>query len=305
MDNVVVINGTSFPLSSAFIEAKRVFNKKEPLWFYVEGFEDVSFWKLQLKRLELPYKVVAFGSCNKANGKGTVISAIERGDLELGKCLGVALDSDYDYLLNQNTQILNSDFVFQTYSYSIENLQWHASHVDEICAVASNNDLHKRSPSFHNEIINWSKVIYSPFMKYLSDGVKNATSFEYIMNTLTEDGKSFNYSEAQFSDFEDENFVSLMRAKGLVPENTYLYVQGHNYANKLEKLCQSRVEEITNLVKDDLRQQHGSKAGQFIGEYCNSRSEPSVLVKTQPIDCDYCIPKIEQDILNFKQTYHS
>ncbi|MEZ8292142.1 hypothetical protein [Vibrio sp. 10N.237.312.B06] len=106
MNQVVVVNGVSFPLTSKFIEAKRVFNKKEPLWFYVEGFEDVSFWKLRLKGLGVPYKVVAFGNCNKANGKGTIISAIERSDLELGKCLGVALDSDYDYLLDRNTKIL-------------------------------------------------------------------------------------------------------------------------------------------------------------------------------------------------------
>ncbi|WP_372108688.1 hypothetical protein [Vibrio sp. 10N.237.312.B06] len=151
----------------------------------------------------------------------------------------------------------------------------------------------------------WSKVIYSPFLKYLNEGASDSVSFDKIMSTLTEDGKSFNYSQTTFVDFEGEDFISAMQEKGLAPENAYLFIQGHSYADKIENLCRSRVEDITKLIISDLIKRHGENAGQFIGEYCNGRSEPRFLVKTQPITCDYCIPKIEKDIQNFVQTYHS
>ncbi|MCR9385240.1 DUF4435 domain-containing protein, partial [Vibrio metoecus] len=107
---VGIVSGTGFPVGSDYIGALNCFKNDASILVYVEGFEDVSFWNKFFNNENITVNVQAFGCCNKANGKGTIINAWGNNKIKLGENLLVALDSDYDYLLDKNKEIFSSEF---------------------------------------------------------------------------------------------------------------------------------------------------------------------------------------------------
>lgn len=101
-------------------------NSKKRIIVFVESEEDISFWRNVLNEFEKQNIDFQIQTPNK-NGKSKAIEkSNELINMSVGEYLIVCVDSDYDYLL-QNTQkqsqlINQNKFIFQTYSYSIENL---------------------------------------------------------------------------------------------------------------------------------------------------------------------------------------
>lgn len=296
--------GASFSISSDYIEARTGFDPTLSRLIYVEGFEDIPFWKKIFKNKNISVDVEAFGQKNKANGKGTISNAIRNKNIILGEFLMVALDSDYDYLLENNSDIFDQKTVFQTYAYSIENLQWNPSCIDNICQIASNNTILLPDDNLKTGLIEWSCAVFPLFLKYLKGGASDTVQFSKIINSLQRNDNSVCCHGLEVEPFTDLDFIEKMKSKGLVPETVYLFVRGHDYADRLEDHCQN----VTRWVFDEmikvLKSEHGNNAGQFIGELKNKQSEPRIIIKGYPVLCELCTPKINADIDFFVTQYH-
>jgi hypothetical protein len=91
---------------------------------YIESDDDIVFWRNVLAPFER--NIISFDiQLPVKNGfeKGK-LAALDR---HSGTHCLICVDSDYDYLLQNTTKmskrINNNPFIFQTYAYSIENLQ--------------------------------------------------------------------------------------------------------------------------------------------------------------------------------------
>lgn len=115
-------------VTSAWINATAVFGHnptKISVQMYVEGDDDVMFWKEAVKPYQTKYdiKVVTNKAVNpeQGNGKSTLLSMEG-----LGKQKVVAVDADFDLIIDDYSthtdMVRNSPYVVNTTWYSIENI---------------------------------------------------------------------------------------------------------------------------------------------------------------------------------------
>lgn len=297
--------GLSFDITSEYLGvSSEIFEKKEEITIYVEGVPDVAFWN-SIFKLPVSVNVIAFGLRHKSNGKGAIIESIKSQAIKLGKNLLVALDSDYDYILDKNSDIFASEFVFQTYSYSIENLLWHPVRLGDTCKTAANCTHSIDGNEIERVIKSWSNAIYPEFLRFLFAGARDGHVLEALITEFRfdDDRFSFDYSELKYPEFTEQSFIKELSEKGLTNDNVYLFVQGHLFEDIIEKFCQNIVGFALEQIKTELKITHPDNFGQMIAEYYNSRSEPRSIVKNGTIVCDVCMPKISNDIEKFKQSY--
>ena len=135
-------------LNSLYVEAANRLRPKKArkkIIAYVESYDDVFFWRTLLNEFENDeryFQVMLPSSTSLAKGKKSVLMN------DLGSSLGqnmiACVDSDYDYLLqgatNTSRMINQNRYVFQTYTYAIENYQCLAECLHEVCVMATLND---------------------------------------------------------------------------------------------------------------------------------------------------------------------
>ena len=91
---------------------------------FVEGYEDVAFWRGIFDHFRNPYLRFEISVPNREDlpkGKKVLMSMIRNSSEELLLCV----DSDFDYLLGdltpQSAAINSAPFMFHTYTYATEN----------------------------------------------------------------------------------------------------------------------------------------------------------------------------------------
>jgi len=143
---------------------RKYFSKKdEPsILAYVEGLDDINFWREIFKKFA-PIEINPRINRGSVNGKAAILKKI----CKTGKDIIICVDSDFDYLLSKfsvDANIINNHIcIFQTYAYSIENLQCYANSLNELCKKISKNYLPKIEFDFNNFLQKFSEKIYIPF----------------------------------------------------------------------------------------------------------------------------------------------
>ena len=135
-------------LNSRYFEAANQLKSKKArrrIVAYVESYDDIYFWRTVLSRFEddTRYFEVMLPSHQKLErGKKSVLMNFV-GE-KVGPDMIACVDADYDYMLQgataQSRRVLNSDYVFHTYAYSIENMQCYAASLHEVCVSVTLND---------------------------------------------------------------------------------------------------------------------------------------------------------------------
>lgn len=141
-------------LHQAALDAKD--KRKSTISVFVEGKSDVPFWNDMFIQQGINDSKVVFGVQNKGTGKKIILDNFTPADNLL-----LCVDSDYDYLLQNETdvsrKINHNEFIFQTYSYSIENLYCFGEKVQ--------TDVFKNNEFDYNEFLKtYSTVIYPLFV---------------------------------------------------------------------------------------------------------------------------------------------
>ena len=240
---------------------------------FVEGYEDVAFWRGIFDHFKNPYLRFEISVPNREDlpkGKQVLLSM-------LGQCndedILLCVDSDFDYILNGATEqsqiVLGAKNMFHTYAYATENYLCYAPSLHNVCVKSTKNDT--RIFDFVRFMAEYSKVIYPLFLWY----VYSAQHHNENRFTLAEFRSSvrLNYvdirhngdnslawlqrnverrCEALHRDNIDmlgrlESLATELEKRGVRNDNCYLYMHGHT-------LMDNVVMPLLTSVCDKLRQ---------------------------------------------------
>ncbi len=239
---------------------------------YVEGYEDVAFWRGIFDHFSNPYLRFEISVPTREDlpkGKKILMNMIPSSSQEVIMCV----DSDFDYIFGDTTpqsrDVNGAEFMFHTYTYATENYLCYAPSLHNVCVKATKNDT--RIFDFEHFMAEYSKAIYPAFLWYafsaqlssenlfiLAD-FKNTVRINYLdiansgANTTSWVGRNVKRKVAalvekhpQMAEQIDE-FEQRVIARGVTPETTYLYMHGHT-------LMDSVVMVALNVVCEKLRQ---------------------------------------------------
>jgi hypothetical protein len=151
-------------LESAFWEDGYSFLDNDVI-AYVEGLDDECFWRDVFNKYPPSLRILFFPYSrdgNLKNGKTFVLS--DENLKHAGKNLILCVDSDYDYLIDE--QKLSNPYVFHTYAHSIENYKLSPQGLTSIIRKAA-IPRHAHIFSFEIFLSEYSKCIYPLFLYIL------------------------------------------------------------------------------------------------------------------------------------------
>lgn len=210
----------------------------------------------------------------RGEGRGTRYEGRGAGDEKptgdtnvLGRDMIACVDADYDYVLqgatDQSRRVLKSPFVFHTYVYAIENYQCYAPSLHNVCVAVTLND--HRLFDFRQYFADYSEALFPLFVwsvmlyrnghypkftitdlnRIADPGGFNVHHPEVSLGNIRRKvGTKLNDLQRQFPNAKDEYLKTKdsLKALGVTPQTTYLYIQGHHLfdtvvAPILSKVC--------------------------------------------------------------------
>jgi hypothetical protein len=302
----------------------------------VEGHEDISFWRNILstyeKAISIKFKVECYSNNSLATGKRNLEKMFD----QTGQYLVIGLDSDYDYLFPDHSdisqEIKNNPYIFQTYSYSMENLKCYAESLHDVCVQATLVD--KAKIDFVELLKLYSNIIYDLFIWNLyfyyvnKEGNFTTSSFcdiikiietpdinehgvealknleSHVQDKLQELQKDFPEDYIKRNDVAHQ-----LKSRGLDRDNSYLFIHGHTlYDNVIlmfmKPICRilkdERMEEIKRLSKSD------QELKNQLGQYKNVVAKADIattLAKNYEFKNCFLFKKIKDDIINYIELF--
>lgn len=260
-------------ISSALVAAHSKMSRRNRVLVYVEGYEDIAFWRNILDEYETEERKFEISTPirrDMAKGKKVVLGFSE----QAGDNLLLCVDSDFDYLFGdyneQSRTVNNCPYVIQTYAYAIENLLCYPPSLASLAVKATKND--SRIFDFEYFFKNYSETIYPLFLWYvyaaksnrpgilsLSD-FRNTVRLNYL--DLDNDGdatiewisrqvyRKIRALESHYpANREEVQKLGLeLSAKGVAAQSTHIYMQGHCLMDHVVKV-------VLTTVCDALRKQ--------------------------------------------------
>lgn len=275
--------------SSYFNAANRLYPKKarRRIIAYVESYDDIPFWRSLFEEFqndECYFQVMLPSATSLAKGKKMVLMNTLN-TAELGKSLIACVDSDYDFLLQGGTatsrKINGSKYIFQTYTYAIENHHCYAESLHEVCVQATLND--RPLIDFVAFMTRYSQIAYPLFLWNIwfyrqrdtyTFPMSDFNSYvrlqdvslrhpehclEAMQRTVTAKLSELRKRFPRLIEPVDALGVELKKL-GLMPDTTYLYIQGHHIMDNvvmklLTPVCtvlrREREQEIKKLAEHD------------------------------------------------------
>lgn len=247
-------------ISSDYFEALGSLRANTPITVYVEGYEDIAFWRSIFDEFETPtrsFEIMTPARHDMAKGKKVVLSFAERA----GKSLILCVDSDFDRLLGDATtqsQIVNSNpYVVQTYLYAIENLLCLPSSLGSLTTKITKNDAFIFD--FEDFFTQYSTLIYPAFVwyffaakvdrphiftlsefrniikiNYLEVDDSGESTLAYIERSVNRKVEALRRKHPHWLP-EITRTEEFLTSKGVRPEQTHLYIQGHTLQDNVVK----------------------------------------------------------------------
>ncbi len=235
-------------INSDHFEVENVFNKSDGtiIIVYVENEDDIPFWKDIFDKSNMRTEIHPASQTSLARGKKEVLKQKNC----VGEFLILCVDSDYDYLLQSHTDnskaINESPYIFQTYTYSIENYKCYAESLHRVMVRATLQDKQELF-DYVKFLKEYSSIIYDLFIYSLHYAKEKSDSF-----TIKDFSKTIKLLEqVDYSSQEPEALEKLKKAVkekfaildkipdkkinqfkeelhklGVEPENTYLFMRG-------------------------------------------------------------------------------
>ena len=324
-------------LNSDFINGENALRPKsapKPISVYVESYEDVPFWRDLFHEYETKEIRFDIQPATHKGKTGALARSPELMGLVAGPSLLKCVDSDYDYLLPEHTAtailINESPYIFQTYSYSIENFQCYSESLRLVCTQATKHD--KEIINFNDLLSEFSKIVYDLFLWNLYfRKINDHNSF-----TVTDFGNILKLSDKiDVSDGCSATLISLktkadklvadfavahpiankellqiaadIAALDVTENNVYLFIQGHTLKNNivttiLENVCHALIFD----KKEEIKMRIGENTellGNEMGQYKNQWLPVSHVLSsnTQYTNC-FLYQKIRADLDKYAAT---
>lgn len=293
-------------LSSDYFEAAqklRPSRSRRRIIAYVESYDDVFFWRSLFSLYENDkryFEVMLPTRRNLSKGKKSVLMNIINNNA--GEYLLACVDADYDYLLDQATKmsqdVNNNPYVLHTYAYAIENLQCYAPSLHDVCVMVTLND--SQIFNFEEYLKLYSKAVFPLFVWSIWFYSKNKNNHFTIadFNKVIEPGR-FHLKDPMMTienvRHKVKNRIQLLakqnpdvtekelneteqniRAHGVTPETTYLYIQGHHLFDNvvipvLAKVCDRLVTDREHEIRQ--KAIHGTQMRNELSCYSHSTAD--------------------------------
>ena len=260
---------------------------------FVEGYEDVAFWRGIFDHFRTPYLRFEISVPNRDDlpkGKKVLLSMVPRASERLLLCM----DSDFDYLFDDHTpqsrEVNGSKYLFHTFAYATENYLCYAPALHNVCVKATKNDT--RIFDFVKFMRAYSCTIYPLFLWYAYSAQQESehlfplcefkTSVRINFLDIRDNGAETLAWLARNGARREEQlaarnpqmagplreFGEQLRQRGVTPETTYLFMHGHT-------LMDNVVLVLLNAVCDKLRAMSIAKIAASTNEGTALRNELS------------------------------
>ena len=306
-------------------EALPIDPSKRLVKVYVEGYEDVAFWRGIFDRFDNPYYVFEISVPNRpdmAKGKKVLEAMLPSSNEQLLLCV----DSDFDYLFQsvheESYRITHSPYMFHTYAYATENYVCYAPSLHNVCVRATKNDT--RIFDFERFMAAYSRTIYPLFLWYAFSARESSTSvFQLVdfknsvkINYLEPDDNAsttLTWLARQVSrrrtalenarpDIAEriDDFGREVQQMGVEPDDTYLYMHGHTLMDNVVMVALNAVcERLRSLSISRITSssQRGQALNNEMSNYNNQlRNVRDVLLDNENYTDCFLYHKLSNDI---------
>ena len=292
---------------------------------FVEGYEDVAFWRGVFDRFTNPYLRFEISVPSREDlpkGKKVLLGMIPQASDELLLCV----DSDFDYLFHNSTEqsreLLSCDRMFHTYAYATENYLCYAPSLHNVCVRATKNDT--RIFDFERFMADYSRIIYPLFLWYAysaqlaTENVFPLIDFKQSVRIgyldIEDNGsKTIEWLRRNVSKRENllrlrnprmiepmKEFEVQLRGRGLTPENAYLFMHGHTLMDNVVLIMLNTVCEklrAMSIAKITASKKQGVALKNEMSNYTNSlRSIRDVLLDNENYTDCFLFRRLQCDI---------
>lgn len=257
-------------------------SQKRLVRVFVEGYDDVSFWRSIFDHFHNPYLRFEISVPNREDlpkGKKVLLSMLPRAGEDLLLCM----DADFDFLMQEQTEqsrlVNSSPFLFHTFAYATENYLCYAETLHNVCVKATKNDT--RIFDFERFMAEYSCRIYPAFLWYVYSAreqehhiytlvdFKNTVRLGYL--DMQENGQATlewlsrkvdsccKRLSTKYPDLADKvvAYGAELAKQGLRPDHTYLFMHGHTLLDSVVMvLLQTVCEQLRRISIDKI---HRSK----------------------------------------------
>ena len=301
---------------------------KQEVRVFVEGYEDVAFWRGIFDHFTNPHLRFEISVPTREDlpkGKKVLLSMADEACDKMLLCM----DSDFDYLLSDedelSSRIVESPYMFHTYTYATENYLCYAPSLHNVCVKAVKNDSHIFD--FEQFMADYSRTIYPLFLwyaysasrktenvftllefkssvriGYLDIEQNGANTIAWLARNVEQRKQSLEEAHPEMADALPA-FAERLRKKGVEPELTYLFMHGHTLMDNVvlvvlsgvcEKLRQLSIAKIINSSKE------GVALKNEMSNYTNSlRSIRDVLLDNENYTNSPLYLRLREDIQNY------
>ena len=299
-------------LNSKYFEAANSLtskNARRRIVAYVESYDDIYFWRTVLSEFEDDkrfFEVMLPSKGNLTRGKKSVLMNFLEGE-PLGRDMIACVDADYDYLIqgrtHQSQKVLESPYVFHTYVYAIENFQCYAPSLHNVCVSVTLND--HRIFDFRAYFAQFSEALFPLFVwsiMFYRNG--NYPKFSITdLNRIADPGgfnvynpepslanirrkvrTKINDLQRLFPNAKEEYIATKesLKALGVTPQTTYLYIQGHHL---FDTVVSPMLSKVCNLLRQERQNEiyhasaHKTQKRNEMSCYENSLQDIKVMLK--------------------------
>ena len=315
-------SNSELPSPLSYYGTKRLVN------VYVEGYDDVAFWRSIFDNFQNPYLRFEISVPNREDlpkGKKVLLSMLWRAGEDFLLCM----DSDFDYLLGdaneQSRQVNSTPSLFHTYAYATENYLCYAESLHNVCVKATKNDT--RIFDFVRFMAEYSCIIYPVFLWYVYSAryesqhlitlveFKNTVRLGYLdikdngAQTLAWLGRNVERTckrlAARYPEHTDRvvEFGKELSSRGLRPDQTYLFMHGHTLLdNVVMVLLQTVCEHLRRLSIDKINfsKKRGVAFNNEMANYKNAqRSIRDVLLDNDNYTNCFLYKRLHRDIESY------
>jgi len=299
-------------LNSKYFEAANSLtskNARRRIVAYVESYDDIYFWRTVLSEFEDDkrfFEVMLPSKGNLTRGKKSVLMNFLEGE-PLGRDMIACVDADYDYLIqgrtHQSRKVLESPYVFHTYVYAIENFQCYAPSLHNVCVSVTLND--HRIFDFRAYFAQFSEALFPLFvwsiMLYRNGNYPRFSITD--LNRIADPGgfnvynpepslanirrkvrTKINDLQRLFPNAKEEYIATKesLKALGVTPQTTYLYIQGHHL---FDTVVSPMLSKVCNLLRQERQNEiyhasaHKTQKRNEMSCYENSLQDIKVMLK--------------------------
>ena len=295
---------------------------------FVEGYEDVAFWRGIFDHFTNPYLRFEISVPTRKDlpkGKKVLLSMAEEANEELLLCM----DSDFDYLFDDESEearkIVESPYMFHTYTYATENHLCYAPSLHNVCVKAVKNDSYIFD--FVRFMAEYSRTIYPLFLWYAYSASRNtenvlpladfkaAARIGYLdieqngANTIAWLERNIARRVASLEEAHPDMaaaipaFAERLQKKGVEPELTYHFMHGHTLMDNvvmvvLEGVCEKLRQ--MSLSKIICSSKEGVALKNEMSNYTNTlRSIRDVLLDNDNYTSSPLYKRLKEDIQRY------